>query len=254
MVLETRINLVDSPDIDGAVFIEGSPTVGAAGILAVNYLREVFDAKLVGEIVSPHFPQISIIDDNGIASRPKLELYLVKAKDLKLLLLSRAFPVEGNEGSYEVASKLYQFLIEHKVKEYIVLASGRITGEGSVFVSTTNLDQSKTLLDAGAKRSPSLENLPVDRTSGFLMLFFARDNRKVSMLFSDTSSYMPDHVAAKKLLEVVSRYLGFEMDYTAVDREIERQSRAVQELEQLGFTGSPVPGEERPSKEPFYIG
>lgn len=254
MTLETKITLHDNPDIEGAIFIEGSPTAGAAGILAVNYLREVFDAALVGEILSPHFPQVSIINDEGIASRPKLELYLVKVKGLKMLLLSRAFPVEGNEGSYEVASKIYQFLSGNKINEYIVLASGRITGEGSVFVSTTNLDQSKNLLDAGAKRSPSLETLPVDRTSGFLMLFFARDKKKVSMLFSDTSSYMPDHLAAKKLLEVVSRYLGVEIDFTAIDREIERQSRVSQEIEQLGYTGAPVVGEQRPSKEPFYIG
>ncbi|MEM0440559.1 MAG: PAC2 family protein [Candidatus Caldarchaeum sp.] len=254
MPLETKVSVFDSPDLDGAIFIEGSPTAGAAGILAVNYLREVFDAVLVGEIVSPHFPQISIINDDGIASRPKLELYLVKVRDVKLLLLSRAFPVEGNEGSYEVASKIYQFLVQHKVKEYIILASGRISGEGSVFVSTTNLDQSKSLLDAGAKRSPSLENLPVDRTSGFLMLFFARDKRKVSMLFSDTSSYMPDHLAAKKLLEVVSRYLNVEIDFTAIDREIDKQARMIQEMEQLGLTRAAVPAEERPSKEPFYIG
>ncbi|MEM4187398.1 MAG: PAC2 family protein, partial [Candidatus Caldarchaeum sp.] len=92
MVLETRIDVVDGLDIDGAVFIEGSPTAGAAGILAVNYLRETFDAVLVAEIVSPHFPQISIIDDDGIASRPKLELYLVNLHGLNLLLLRRVFP------------------------------------------------------------------------------------------------------------------------------------------------------------------
>jgi len=254
MVLETRIDVVDGVEIDGAIFIEGSPTAGAAGILAVNYLREVFDAVLVGEIVSPHFPQISIIDDDGIASRPKLELYLVNVKGLKLLLLSRVFPVESNEGSYELASKLYQFLARHNVNEYLVLASGRVTGDGSVFVSTTSLDQSKALLDAGAKRSPSLETLPVDRVSGFLMLFFARDGKKVSMLFSDSASYIPDNLAARRLLEVVSRYLGIEVDFKALDTEIEKQARAMQEVEQLGLTGRKIVSDEKPSKEPFYIG
>ncbi len=258
MVLETKINLFNTHDLEGAVFIEGSPTAGAAGILAVNYLREILDGVLVGEVVSPYFPQISIIDEEGIASRPKLELYLVKVKGLKLLLAGRVFPVEGNEGSYEVASKLYEFLNMHKISEYIVLASGRLSGDGGVYVSTTNLNHSKKLLEAGAKQAPSIENLPVDRTSGFLMLFFARDKRKVSMLFSDTVSYMPDHLAAKKILEVVSRYLNFEIDFTKLDREIERQNRMMQELEQLGYMGKQLTGEEggeeKRSREPFYIG
>ncbi|MEM1946869.1 MAG: PAC2 family protein [Candidatus Caldarchaeum sp.] len=254
MALETRIHLFNTHDLEGAVFIEGSPTAGAAGILAANYLKDVLNGVLVGEVVSPHFPQISIIDEEGIASRPKLELYLVNAKGVKLLVAGRAFPVEGTEGSYEVASKLYEFFRAHNISEYIVLASGRISGDGSVFVSTTNLDHSKKILDAGAKQAPSLENLPVDRTSGFLMFFFARDRRKVSMLFSDTASYMPDHAAAKKLLEVVSRYLKFEIDFTKLDVEIERQNRMLREIESLGFMEKALTGEERPQKEPFYIG
>jgi proteasome assembly chaperone (PAC2) family protein len=154
MGLETRVNLFDAQNIEGAVFIEGTPTAGAAGMLAVNYLRAAYDAKQVGEVVSPHFPQISLIDEEGIASLPKMELYLAKNKDVKMLLLSRGFPVESNEGSYEVAKKLYEVLSEKGVKEYIVLASGRISGNGGVFVSATNLDDTKKLLDAGAKRSP----------------------------------------------------------------------------------------------------
>ncbi|MEM4189299.1 MAG: PAC2 family protein, partial [Candidatus Caldarchaeum sp.] len=113
MALETRIHLFNTHDLEGAVFIEGSPTAGAAGILAANYLKDVLNGVLVGEVVSPHFPQISIIDEEGIASRPKLELYLVNAKGVKLLVAGRAFPVEGTEGSYEVASKLYEFFRAH---------------------------------------------------------------------------------------------------------------------------------------------
>jgi len=254
MSLVTKVTLFDGQDIEGAVFIEGAPTAGAGGILAVNYLRDAYDAKQVGEVVSPYFPQVSLIDEGGIASLPKMELYLAKYKGVKMLLLSRAFPIESNEGSYEVAKKLYEFLSDKGVEEYIVLASGRISGNGSVFVSTTNLDDSKRLLDAGAKRSPSLENLPVDRTTAFLMLFFARDHKRVTLLVSDTISYMPDHVAAKRLLEVVSRYLGIELDFTILDKEIERQNRLMQEIEQLGLMGKQLTGEERPSKEPFYIG
>jgi proteasome assembly chaperone (PAC2) family protein len=254
MGLETRVNLFDAQSLEGAVFIEGTPTAGAAGMLAVNYLRAAYDAKQVGEVVSPYFPQISLIDEEGIASLPKMELYLAKNKDVKMLLLSRGFPVESNEGSYEVAKKLYEVLSEKGVKEYIVLASGRISGNGGVFVSATNLDDTKKLLDAGAKRSPSLENLPVDRTTAFLMLFFARDHKRVTLLISDTISYMPDHMAAKKLLEVVSRYLGIELDFTILDKEIERQNRLMQEIEQLGLMGKQLAGEEKPSKEPFYIG
>ncbi|GBC68814.1 hypothetical protein HRbin01_00499 [archaeon HR01] len=254
MEMETRIVAVDNADIRGAVFVEASPTPGAAGIIALNYLVETLNGSPVLEIISPHFPQVSIIDEKGIASRPKVEVYLVQAGGRRLLFMSRTFPVESNEGSHEIARTLFRYLSSRNVGEYVVLASGRVTGDRSVLYSSNSSEGSKTLMAAGAKPSPSLDSLPVDRLTGFLMNFFARAGGKVSLLISDTSSYMPDHIAARRLLEVFSKTYGIEVDFGKLDAEIEKQRQLMREAEQMGLGTGGEARNERYQREPFYIG
>ncbi|MEM3031358.1 MAG: PAC2 family protein [Nitrososphaerota archaeon] len=252
--METKIVTLDGGDISGAIFIEASPTPGAAGIIACNYLVESLGGKPVLEIFSPHFPQVSIINEKGIASRPKVELHLVRSDKVKLLIMTRTFPVESNEGSHEIARAVFEYLLSKDVAEYMVLASGRVTGDRSVFVTSTDPTNSGLLIAAGAKPSPSLDSLPVDRLTGFLMTFFARAGRKISLVVSDTSSYLPDPIAARKLLEVVTKAINLELDFTKLDTEIERQKQMFQEAEQLGYGAGRDGRDEKYQKEPFYIG
>jgi len=252
--METKIVSLNSGDITGALLIEASPTPGAAGVIACSYLVEMLGGEPILEIVSPHFPQVSIINEKGIASRPKVELHLVRAGGLKLLIMTRTFPVESNEGSHEIARAIYDYLSTKNISEYLVLASGRVTGDRSVLVTSTDLANARLLIAAGAKTSPSLDSLPVDRLTGFLMTFFARAGKKISLLISDTSSYLPDHLAARKLLEVLTKAVNIELDFTKLDIEIERQRRLLQEAEQLGFGAGREGRDERSQREPFYIG
>jgi len=252
--METKIVSLNGGDITGALFIEASPTPGAAGVIACSYLVEVLGGVRVLEILSPHFPQVSIINERGIASRPRVELHLVKAGGVKLLIMTRTFPVESNEGSHEIARTLYDYLSTKNVSEYLVLASGRVTGDRSVLVTSTDQANLGLLIAAGAKTSPSLDTLPVDRLTGFLMAFFARDRKRISLLISDTSSYLPDHLAARKLLEVLTKAVNIELDFTRLDSEIERQRRLLQEAEQLGFGAGRDVRDDRSPREPFYIG
>ncbi len=251
--METRIITFDGSEVKASIVIEASPTPGAAGLIAGNFLIESLEAKKVAEVVSPFFPQISLINDQGIASRPKIEIYLADVQGRKILLMSRNFPVESNEGSHILARKLYEFLAERGVVEYYVFASGRITGERGVYVSSTSIDEVKSFLAAGARLSPSLESLPVDKLTGFLMMFFAREKKRVFLLLSDTPSYFPDPLAARRLLEVFSRGTQLQLDLSKLDAEIEKQRRVMEEVEQgaLGLAGE---REEKSPREPFYIG
>ena len=252
--METRIIEFDSKeDLSNAILIEASPTPGAVGLIAGNFLLENLKSKKLVEITSPYFPQISMIDDNGIASMPKIEMHLIKINNVKIVLMMRNFPVDSNEGSHILAKKIYDYVSSKKISSYFVLASGRIAGERTTYISSTKIDYVKGILSAGAKLSPSLDSLPVDRLTGFLMMLFARENKGVYLLFADTPSYLPDPIAAKKLLEILTKSLQIELDLSKLEEEIERQRKAMEEIEQ-GLAGLETEQRRPTSREPFYIG
>ncbi|MCS7126355.1 MAG: PAC2 family protein [Aigarchaeota archaeon] len=242
----------EEADLRNSYLIESSPSPGAAGFIALTYFIDLLKPVKIGEVRSPHFPQVSIVDENGIASMPKIELYFYN-REVKLILMVRNFPIESSEGGYIIARRLYELFKSRGVKAYYALASSRVLGEQSVYVASTSITHSKNLLDAGAKLSPNLDTLPIDRFTSYMLSFFARNDSQAFLLISEVYSYLPDPAAAKRLLEILSKALKFNVDMEKLDREIEKQRRMIEEF-QRGF-GRIIPEkEEEPSREPFYIG
>ena len=239
-------------DLKGAYVVEASPSPGAAGAIALNYLIENLNPVKLGEVRSAHFPHISMVDE-GLASPPKIELYLHQDKDVKLVIISRNFPVDSNEGSYIVARRLHGFLTERGALNYCILSSSRITGEPAVYVASPRPEDARIFLNSGARLSPSLEMLPLDKLASFMFLLYSRDGGAACLLISETVSYFPDPVAAKRLLQVISKALGIEVNLDKLDQEIAKHRRLLEDL-QKGY-GKLIPTrEEKPSREPFYIG
>ncbi len=254
--METSITLEKAVELKGAYAIEIAPSPGAAGLIAGAFLIDALKAEKVGEIISPYFPQVSLVNENGIAfpSRIELHFYVNKEKDLKLLFIVRNFPMESGDGSYLVAKKIYEFLKSNDIEAIYCLGSGRITGNGEVFISTTKLEHAKELLNAGAKLAPNQDALPIDRLTSFLLLFFARDGKRTCLLLSDSPSYIPDPSAAKKLLETLLRSLKMELDLSKLDEDIKRYQQLLEGLEKSVLEQTEPAREERPTREPFYIG
>ncbi|MCL7383339.1 MAG: PAC2 family protein [Thaumarchaeota archaeon] len=239
-------------DLRGSSLLESSPSPGAAGYIALTHLIEFLHPVKIGEVKSPHFPQVSIVNDEGLASQPKIELYFYD-KDIKLVIMLRNFPIESSEGSYLVAKKLYEFFKARGIKAYYLLSSSRIFGESNVYIASTSMDNAKSLLEAGARLSPNLDTLPIDRFGAYMLSFFARNGDLTFLLISEVYSYLPDPAAAKRLLEVLSRALKFKIDMEKLDIEIQKQKKLIEEF-QKGF-GQILPERgEQPSREPYYIG
>lgn len=242
----------ENVNLSGSCLIESSPSPGAAGFIALTHLIEFLKPVKIGEVRSPHFPQVSIVSEEGLASQPKIELYFYE-KDVKLLIMPRNFPIESSEGSYLVAKKLYEFFKTKGVKAYYLLSSSRILGESNVYAASTSIDNTRRLIEAGAKPSPNLDTLPIDRFGAYMLSFFTRNGDLAFILISEVYSYLPDPAAAKRLLEVLSKALKLKIDMEKLDVEIQKQKKLIEEFHK-GFGEMLPEKEEQPSREPYYIG
>ena len=239
-------------DLRGAHVIEASPSLGAAGLIAINYLVETLKPVKIAEVKSLHFPHVSIVDE-GLASHPSINLYLHRDGDLKLVFISRNFPIESEEGGYLIASKLHRFLVERGAVNYYLLSSSRITGERAVFVASSNPDDVRRFLDSGARILSNLDNIPADKLSSYLLMLYMRDTGHACILVSEVVTYFPDPISARMLITVLAKGLGFKVDLERLDEEIEKHRRILEEV-QKGYERMLQKQRERPSREPFYIG
>jgi len=242
----------ENADLRGAHVIEASPSLGAAGLIAINYIVETLKPVKIAEIKSLHFPHVSIVEE-GLATHPSISLYLHRDGNLKLVFISRNFPIENEESGYLIASKLHKFLVERGAVNYYLLSSSRITGERAVFVASSNPDDMRGFLNSGARILSNLDNIPADKLSSYLLMLYMRDTGHACILVSEVVTYFPDPISAKMLITVLAKGLGFKVDLEQLDEEIEKHRKILEEV-QKGYEQMLQKQRGRPAREPFYIG
>lgn len=249
-----RIILTDfgrSADLSDAHVIDATPSAGIAPSIAISYLIERFKPAKIAEIRSQHFPHVSLVS-KGVASYPKIELYLHEGERAKLVLISRNFTIDDSEAGYLIADMLHGFLAQRKALNYYLLAGARLTGERGVYIASANLDDVKLFLKSGAKLLRNLEEIPADKLSAYLMYLYSRRTGRAWLLVAEVMPYFPDPAAAKDLLEVLSKALGFEVDLRKLEEEIKKQRELVNEFRR--DYERMVQEEIKGDREPLYIG
>ena len=253
-VENVKIVLTDdgrNADLRGAHVIDATPSAGAAPTIAVNYLIENLKPTKIAEVKSPYFPHVSIVSE-GIASQPKIELYMYEGSNIKLLFILRNFVIESVEGSYAIADKLYHFLVERGALNYYLLTGLKITGERGVYVASSNPNDVRAFLESGARLLRELESIPADKLSSYLLFFYSQKIGKAWLLVTEVVPYFPDPAAAKELLQVLSKALGFGIDLDKLEREIAKQREILEEFQK--DYEKMLQERVKRDREPLYIG
>lgn len=220
-----------SADLSGGKVIDATPTAGVAPSIAVNYMIERLKPVKLAEVRSKHFPHVSLVS-NGIASQPRIEVYLHHAENAKLVLISRNFALDDSKAGYEIARELYGFLAGRGALSYYLLSGMRLTGERGVYIASSDPNDAEIFLRSGAKPLRRLDEIPADKLSTYLMYFYSRGGGRAWLLVAEVMPYFPDPEAARDLLKVLSKALGFEIDLARLEEEIEKQRAVIEEFRQ----------------------
>lgn len=153
---QTWIELEECPEIFPTTAIVGSPGLRSIGKLVTDKLIHKYDAKLIGQLFSthfpiqyqtkpayasqPHLPGIGGVHiDNGHPVLPSVKFYLSVSPSL--LIIDGYHP--NFDGQYEVGDKVLEFCQQLAVKRIIVVAGYGLKGDAVCIAAT-----SQTLLSA----------------------------------------------------------------------------------------------------------
>lgn len=246
---ETRLREWFKPPADGAEYmvVDAGGGPGVVALIVSNVLQESLNSVRIAEVYSPHFPQVTLINNEGVALPPKIEIHLAKPEEggKALILITRNFIIDSVEVGEEVSRIVEEYLSAFKITLSVFLTSGRINATGEVYASSTDMDRVRRLVRLGAKSATNIDTLPIDRFASSLMLRFHLNKVPIDLLISDTMGLAPDLASARKVLSILSEYINIPIDTSKLDSEIERQKQLVEEtgrfFEELerGGGGSP---------------
>lgn len=234
----TYIKELKTIEANNPILIEGLPGLGLVGKIAIRYLIRQLKAQKFAYLYSPHFPYFVLVNKKGNVRLLRGAFYYFKntAGPNDLVFFTGDSQSQTIEGQYEIADKMLDFSKKHNIQTIVTIGGYRMETKDKpkVIVAGTTQEILNKALAAGATISPS--GSPIVGTAG-LILGLARF-KKISALclLGETRGYLPDPLAARSVLEVLTTMFNFNVDLAGLDEEIVKAEKMVTRLQKIEET------------------
>ena len=208
------VTLVEEPELEDPVLVEGLPGIGLVANIAVAYLIKKLNAKLFGEIRSASFPDMSITDKKGSLKSPFTQLYYYKGKgqdERDLILLYGNTQALTRRGQYELCGRILD-IAESLGCQYVITLGGYRPGrqvtQPNLYYAASDPETAQTAASLGAQALGG----QIFGVAGLLIGLAGLRGMKGFCLLGETPGTYPDREASVAVLKATSGVLGLEFD------------------------------------------
>lgn len=186
------------------IIVEGFPGFGLVGTIASEFLIDHLKTEQIGKITFEEMPPMVAIHESQIVE----PLGIFYSKKYNLVILHAITASAGYE--WKLADALADIAKQLGAKEVISL-EGVGSGEGSVEQKAFYYasDEKKKKVFEKYNVEPLKEGIIMGVTGAILL---KADGLPVSCIFAETHTNLPDSKAAAKVIEVLDKYLGLDVD------------------------------------------
>ncbi len=226
--------------VNNVTIIQGFPGFGLVGTIATEYLIEHLQCELIGRYWFEELPATITIHAEKVV--PPIGVYY--NKKFNLVLVHSIISSSGIE--WKIAELIQSIASQTKAKEIISLegvsSSEGLTEPRAFYYSTNPLVGKKLQGTADVLK----EGIIIGVTSALLI----KSNVKMTSLFADTHSQLPDSKAAAKLITVLDIYLGLNIDTKPLLEIAKKFEERIKLLMEKGLETQ----EEQKKKQLNYVG
>jgi len=230
-----QIHLKQKPK--NPTIIEGFPGFGLVATIATEFLIEHLNAKLIGRIELEEVPPVIAVHNNEVVE----PLGIFYDKKHNIIILHALTNIAGLE--WKISDILVKLHKDLKAKELISIegvGSPIETKDSGVFF----IGDKKRFEKIGLK--PLKEGI-IMGVSGALLL---RKDVKISFMFAETHSALPDSRAAARIIETLDKYLGLKVDPKPLIEKAEKFESKLKGLLEKGKLAQ----SQKEKKELSYLG
>jgi uncharacterized protein (TIGR00162 family) len=216
------------------VLIEGLPGLGLVGKIALRYLIKQLKAKKIAYLYSPHFPYFVLVNKKGnVRLLRGVFYYYQNPKGTDIILFTGDSQSQTIEGQYEIADRMLDFSEKYGVKSIATIGGYRLEPKEKpkVFIAATSPELLSKAIQSGATLSAS--GSPIVGTAGLILGLSKFKKIEALCLLGETRGYLPDPLAAKSVLEVLSSTFNFDLDLSGLNEEIAKAETMVTKLQQI---------------------
>ena len=226
-----------------AVVLEGFPGFGLVGTITTEFLIDHLDTDLIGKIWINELPCMVAIHEGKVVE----PVGIFYNKKYNLVIVHGITAVKGIE--WNLADIVAKMANDIEAKEIISLegvGSAEVSEKPKVFYYAS-AEENRKRFEKIKEIQPLKEGIIMGVTGAMLV---RAEKIPTSCIFADTHSNMPDSKAAAKVIEMLDKYLGLEVDYKPLLEQAEKFEGKLKNL----LEKSQAAASEREKKTESYIG
>ncbi|MBL7101012.1 MAG: proteasome assembly chaperone family protein [Nanoarchaeota archaeon] len=233
-----KIELTEKPK--NPTIIEGFPGFGLVGTIATEFLIKHLGAKRIGKIWSEELLPIAAVHESKIVE----PLGIFYDRKHNLLIIHALSAVRGLE--WKISNSILELANMLKAKEIISLEAVGTEDKNSAksFYFTTKSSKKKTFENLGVL--PLKEGMVMGVTGALLL----KKSDIISALFVESHINIGDSKAAAKVVEILDKYLGLDVDFKPLLKAAEKFESTLKEIMEKGQKAAT----QKRRKELSYLG
>ncbi len=233
---DVEVEVLEEPELDEPVLIEGLPGVGHVGTLVAEHLIEERDGEVIRRLYSRHLPPQVTVDESGVAELVSVELHHVTVGDRDLLVLTGDQQAASAIGHYHIAEAVLDIAGELGVESVFGLGgvpTGELVEEYAVVGAVADDSLIETFEGIGVEFRENEPEGGIVGISGLLVGLGGRRGFEAACLMGETSGYLVDPKSAQALLGVLQELLDFEIDLTQLEDRADEMEDVVAQMQEL---------------------
>ena len=230
---DITVKIVERPELNNAVMIEGLPGIGLVGKLAADHLLDELKGKKFAELYSIFLPPQVVIREDGTVKLVNNEFYYVKRDDRDIIILTGDFQGITPDSQYKISESMLDIAQDFNISTVYTLGglgTGSIVRNPRVFGAATSKKMIEKLKEHGVifKGGGGIFG-----ASGLLLGLGHLRGVECACLMGETHGQIIDAKSAESLLDVLTKILGIEIDMTKLEdkaKETEKEMKAIGEM------------------------
>ena len=227
------VRFLEKRELKEPVLVVGLPGVGSIALLAAEHMISELKAKKFVEIYSEYLPARVFVDGDGLIRMVENEFYYIKKRGSDIIILTGDSQAQTQEGQYTIAEKIVEIAKMMGVKKIITLggyAVARLVEEPRIVGAGTSKKIVKEFKKYGVAFGEGEPGGGIVGASGLLLAVGKLNGIDGVCLMGETSGYIPDPFAAKKILQILGDMFGLKMDYSALDAKAKQIESFTEQL------------------------
>lgn len=232
--MESTIRYTDKPELNRPILIEGLPGVGNVGKIVADFIAQKLEAKHFASVISKYLPPQVLVNQDNVGVMASNELFYAKdvgESHLDVIFLLGDFQAVTPEGQFKLCEDMMnEIFLKYDVSTIFTLGgygTGQMVKEPRVIGVASDLEMKEKMQPYGIEFPAGEPAAGIVGASGIFLGLGQFHGIESGCIMGETSGYFVDYRSGLRVLTVLEKILGIELDRT----EMEEKCHHIEELE-----------------------